>query len=196
MAIFFDCLFIDSFCDLCPTRHHKRGASRDHSQQNSSIALLLSPCFRGDERREQRCRGGGYRRGRVGLPLYSTAVFTLNTFVVYSFSSLSLSTFCSQKVAKTFGTSFASRSRLLLVSYYVTSLIRLLLVTRVCRSNLGNKRTRFTRFLHRMAHTLRHFCSFSSIGTDTRCCSTPCRFFWELHLCARMYYPPCFMAIF
>ena len=27
-----------------------------------------------------------------------------------------------------------------------------------------------------MAHTLRHFCSFSSIGTDTRCCSTPCRF--------------------
>ena len=47
---FFDCLFIDSFCDLCPTRHHKRGASRDYSQQNSSIALLLSPCFRGDER--------------------------------------------------------------------------------------------------------------------------------------------------
>ena len=46
----FFCLFIDSFCDLCPTRHHKRGASRDHSQQNSSIALLLSPCFRGDER--------------------------------------------------------------------------------------------------------------------------------------------------
>jgi hypothetical protein len=44
---FFDCLFIDSFCDLCPTRHHKRGASRDYSQQNSSIALLLSPCLRG-----------------------------------------------------------------------------------------------------------------------------------------------------
>ena len=44
---FFDCLFIDSFCDLCPTRHHKRSASHDHSQQNSSIALLLSPCFRG-----------------------------------------------------------------------------------------------------------------------------------------------------
>ena len=65
---FFDCLFIDSFCDLCPTRHHKRGATRDYSQQKSSIALLLSPCLRGDERREQRCRGGGYRRGRVGLP--------------------------------------------------------------------------------------------------------------------------------
>ena len=47
LGAFFDCLFIDSFCDLCPTRHHKRGASRDHSQQNSSIALLLSPCFRG-----------------------------------------------------------------------------------------------------------------------------------------------------
>ena len=44
---FFDCLFIDSFCDLCPTRHHKRGATRDYSQQNSSIALLLSHCFRG-----------------------------------------------------------------------------------------------------------------------------------------------------
>ena len=41
------CLFIDLFCDLCPTRHHKRGASRDYSQQNSSIALLLSPCLRG-----------------------------------------------------------------------------------------------------------------------------------------------------
>ena len=106
----------------------------------------------------------------------STVLFTLNTFVVYSFSSLSLSTFCSQKVAKTSGTSFASRSRLLLVSYHVTSLIRLLLAACVCRSNLGNKRTRFTHYQHRMAHTLRHFCSFSSIGTDTRCCSTPCRF--------------------
>ena len=62
------------------------------------------------------------------------------------------------------------------VSYHVTSLIRLLLVVRVCRSNLGNKRTRFTHSQHRMAHTLRHFCSFSSIETDTHCCSTPCRF--------------------
>ena len=52
---FFDCLFIDSFCDLCPTRHHKRGATRDYSQQNSSIALLLSPCFRGTRRNA----GGG-----------------------------------------------------------------------------------------------------------------------------------------
>ena len=62
------------------------------------------------------------------------------------------------------------------MSYHVTSLIRLLLAACVCRSNLGNKRTRFTHYQHRMAHTLRHFCSFSSIGTDTRCCSTPCRF--------------------
>ena len=117
-----------------------------------------------------------YRRGGVCPPLYSTAVFTLNTLDLCSFSSLYISTFCSQKVAKTSGTSFASRSRLLLVSYCVTSLIRLLLIARVCRSNLGNKRTRFTHYQYRMAHTLRHFCSFSSIGTDTRCCSTPCRF--------------------
>ena len=80
---------------------------------------------------------------------------------------------------------FASRSRLLLVSYCVTSLIRLLLVACVCRSNLGNKRTRFTHYQHRMAHTLRHFCSNSSIGTYTRCCSTPCRFYLKLPLYAR-----------
>ena len=123
----------------------------------------------------QSCRGLNCR-GRVGLPLYSTAVFTLNALNLCSFASLSLSTFCSQKVAKTSGTSFASRSRLLLVSYHVTSLIRLLLAACVCRSNLGNKRTRFTHYRHHMAHTLKHFCSFSSIGTDTRCCSTPCRF--------------------
>ena len=72
-----------------------------------------------------------YRRGGVCPPLYSTAVFTLNTLDLCSFSSLYISTFCSQKVAKTSGTSWASRSRLLLVSYYVTSLIRFLLVARV-----------------------------------------------------------------
>ena len=109
----------------------------------------------------------------------------LTLWICVPFSSLSLSTFCSQKVAKTSGTSFASRSRLLLVSYHVTSLIRLLLIARVCRSNLGNKRTRFTHYRHRMAHTLRHFCSNSSIGTDTRCCSTPCRFCFENYTCTR-----------
>ena len=36
--------------------------------------------------------------------LYSSAVFNLASFVVYLFSSLSLSTFCPQKVAKTPGT--------------------------------------------------------------------------------------------
>ena len=71
------------------------------------------------------------------------------------------------------------------VSYYVTSLIRLLLAACVCRSNLGNKRTRFTHYQHRMAHTLKHFCSFSSIGTDTRCCSTPCRFYFQNYTCMR-----------
>ena len=91
---------------------------------------------------------------------------------------------------------FASRSRLLLVSYYVTSLIRLLLIARVCRSNLGNKRTRFTHYQHRMAHTLRHFCSFSSIGTDTRCCSTPCRFCFENYTCMRNILSLCFRGIF
>ena len=50
----------------------------------------------------------------------------------------------------------------------------------VCRSNLGNKRTRFTHSLHRMAHTLRHFCSCSSIGTDTRCCSNGAGFVFRL----------------
>ena len=75
---------------------------------------------------------------------------------------------------------FASRSRLLLVSYHVTSLIRLLLAACVCRSNLGNKRTRFTYSLHRMAHTLRHFCSYSSIGTDTRCRSNGAGFLFDI----------------
>ena len=124
----------------------------------------------------RRNAGGGYRRGGVCPPLYSTAVFNLNTLDLCSFCSLSPCPFWAQKGRKTPGTSFASRSRLLLVSYHVTSLIRLLLVARVCRSNLGNKRTRFTHYQHRMAHTLKHFCSFSSIETDTRCCSTPCRF--------------------
>ena len=77
-------------------------------------------------------------------------------------------------------TGWASRSRLLLVSSHVTSLIRLSLVACVCRSNLGNKRTRFTHSLHRMAHTLRHFCSYSSIGTDTRCCSNGAGFLFDI----------------
>ena len=45
-------------------------------------------------------RRGVNRRGRVGLPLYSTAVITLNTFIVYSFASLSLLTFCRTKSYK------------------------------------------------------------------------------------------------
>ena len=45
-------------------------------------------------------RRGLNRRGRVGLPLYSTAVITLNTFIVYSFASLSLLTFCRTKSYK------------------------------------------------------------------------------------------------
>ena len=53
----------------------------------------------------------------------------------------------------------------------------------VCRSNLGNKRTRFTHSLHRMAHTLRHFCSYSSIGTDTRCCSNGAGFIFDITFC-------------
>ena len=83
-------------------------------------------------------------------------------------------------------TGFASRSRLLLVSYHVTSLIRLSLVACVCRSNLGNKRTRFTHSRHRMAHTLRHFCSCSSIGTDTRCCSNGAGLFLKLPFTNRL----------
>ena len=55
--------------------------------------------------------------------------------------------------------------------------------TCVCRSNLGNKRTRFTHSLHRMAHTLRHFCSYSSIGTDTRCCSNGAGFVFNITFC-------------
>ena len=127
--------------------------------------------------------GGLFLGEHIGSPLYFKAVLNLITFVVYLFCSLSLSTFCSQKVAKTSGTSFASRSRLLLVSYHVTSLIRLLLIARVCRSNLGNKRTRFTHYQHRMAHTLRHFCSNSSIGTDTRCCSNGAGFLFNITFC-------------
>ena len=50
----------------------------------------------------------------------------------------------------------------------------------VCRSNLGNKRTRFTHSPHRMAHTLKHFCSYSSIGTDTRCCSNGAGFLFDI----------------
>ena len=69
------------------------------------------------------------------------------------------------------------------MSYHVTSLISLLLVVRVCRSNLGNKRTRFTHSHHRMAHTLRHFCSCSSIGTDTRCCSNGAGFLFDITFC-------------
>ena len=69
------------------------------------------------------------------------------------------------------------------MSYHVTSLIRLSLVACVCRSNLGNKRTRFTHSLHRMAHTLRHFCSCSSIGTDTRCCSNGAGFLFDITYC-------------
>ena len=80
-------------------------------------------------------------------------------------------------------TGFASRSRLLLVSYHVTSLIRLSLVACVCRSNFGNRRTRFTHSHHRMAHTLRHFCSYSSIGTDTRCCSNGAGFLFDITFC-------------
>ena len=52
-------------------------------------------------------------------------------------------------------------------------------------SKFGNKRTRFTHYQHRMAHTLRHFCSNSSIGTDTRCCSTPCRFIFKDYHCSQ-----------
>ena len=69
------------------------------------------------------------------------------------------------------------------MSYHVTSLIRLSLVACVCRSNLGNKRTRFTHSHHRMAHTLRHFCSYSSIGTDTRCCSNGAGFLFNITFC-------------
>ena len=53
----------------------------------------------------------------------------------------------------------------------------------VCRSNLGNKRTRFTHSQHRMAHTLKHFCSYSSIGTDTRCCSNGAGFLFNITFC-------------
>ena len=103
---FFDCLFIDSFCDLCPTRHHKRGASRDHSQQNSSIALLLSPCFRGtsDESNDvaegvtvgagSACPSNAAchsddRNNLIFSRFLSTAVLTLNTLDLCSFASLS-----------------------------------------------------------------------------------------------------------
>ena len=45
------------------------------------------------------CRGLN-RRGRVGLPLYSTAVLNLNALDLYSFASLSLLTFCRTKSYK------------------------------------------------------------------------------------------------
>ena len=157
--------------------------------------------------------------------MYSTAVFTLNTLDLCSFSSLSfpffhrvnhrsppvgakgkepkrpaqvsklayLATLVVKNSSKlgfnSLAQAFASRSRLLLVSYYVTSLIRLLLAACICRSNLGNKRTRSTHYRHRMAHTLKHFCSYSSIGTDTCCCSTPCRFVLGITLVREIYYP-------
>ena len=62
-------------------------------------------------------------------------------------------------------------------------LVRRSLVACVCRSNLGNKRTRFTHSQHRMAHTLRHICSYSSIGTDTRCCSNGAGFLFDITFC-------------
>ena len=58
---------------------------------------ILSPCLRVDEAERRR---GLNRRGRVGLPLYSTAVFTLNTLNLCSSSSLSLLTFCRAKSYK------------------------------------------------------------------------------------------------
>ena len=70
----------------------------------------------------------------------------------------------------------------------------------VLRSNLGNKRTRFTHSHHRMAHTLRHFCSYSSIGTDTRCCSNGAGFLFDITFCSRLHGradpAPTFFALF
>ena len=105
------------------------------------------------------------------LPLYCYVVFNLISFVVYSFCSLSLSTFWPQKVAKTPGTRVEQVTPVLCSCHIMWALGRTSFVACVCRSNIGNKRTRFTHSRHRMAHTLRHFCSYSSIGTDTRCCS-------------------------
>ena len=73
-----------------------------------------------------------------------------------------------------------------------SEILRIFLVRRsfaacVCRSNLGNKRTRFTHSLHRMAHTLRHFCSYSSIGTDTRCCPNGAGFLFDITFCSRFF---------
>ena len=34
-----------------------------------------------------------------------------------------------------------------------------------------------------MAHTLRHFCSYSSIGTDTHCCSNGAGFLFDITFC-------------
>ena len=84
---FFDCLFIDSFCDLCPTRHHKRGATRDYSQQKSSIACYCPPVLGAT----RRYAGGGYRMGQtdVSAPyILYTLNFTLSTLNVNRFSFL------------------------------------------------------------------------------------------------------------
>ena len=69
--------------------------------QTDVSARYCPPVLGGRATRATMSRRGLNRRGRVGLPLYSTAVLTLNTFVVYSFASLSLSTFCSQTNIRT-----------------------------------------------------------------------------------------------
>ena len=65
-------------------------------------------------------------------PIYSTAVFNLYALDLYFKSSFSFSTFCSQKVAKTSGTSWASHSCSLLVSQHVSTRSNV-----VCRSCLN-----------------------------------------------------------
>ena len=123
------------------------------------------------------CRGG------VCPPLYFKAVLNLISFVVYFICSLSLSTFWPQKVAKTPGTRVSQVTPVLCSCHIMWALGRTSFAACVCRSNLGNKRTRFTHSHHRMAHTLRHFCSYSSIGTDTRCCSNGAGFLFDITFC-------------
>ena len=61
---------------------------------------------------------------------------------------------------------------------------RLLLATHsLSFKHRGQKDSLSTHSPHRMAHTLKHFFSCSSIGTDTRCCSNGAGFIFKITFC-------------
>ena len=108
--------------------------------------------------------------GRVRLPLYSTAVFNLNTLDLYSFASLSLLTFCRTKSYKKARHRQNKSQQPYAQELQATSFGRLLFAVHSFRSSIGGKWTRFSRNNNNTKmHRSNIICPFSDAWTAARC---------------------------